>query len=479
MSVIITIVCIMAFLGLGVLGVFKGKKAGVLKSGITLVFTIVAAVIALFCAVPLCKLCIRPILGLLSSAVSSLGLSEAFIAECGSAIIAMLIGPIVFVVLFLAIEFLLMIPLYFILKKALGDIGNPVVSKVFGAIVGCITCMLIVTLVLVPVAGYTRIFTLIPDMSQTAETSGTASLGSLLPVNSALNGMKEIGDNPILKIIYDCGGKQAFRVLTTSSINGTRVSVGEEVENIEPIVKKLTDGGISAENLEEIIGDESFLNEVTDAIGSSRFMSSVSAAALQNMFENFSKGESFLGIEPPKDDTAEGRLAMNALEKLKDCSSDEIADHFETIAKVATTVLTNPDGIKNGDMADILPDIINAAVEDELVGDLAVDYLLDKMTDLFNQYDIPPVSEEDGKAIQDEVSVMLSNAAKISNPDAKKKYCREELQKSFNAHGMEEIDDILDNLDPILDTYVKLDNPEKANPMILKLIAGLIEKTRK
>ena len=327
-----------------VIGALFGLNRGFKRSIVTLIGAIVSAVLAFFLAVPVSKLIITP--QMIETVLQNLGALEIYnelisasssLKEIVIMLPAAIIAPIIFLLLFAIIKLLMKIPCGIISLSLGSKSHNRVLGVPLGAVQGLVSAFVIV----VVITGFISVADNITTAVLADTSDSTVQLReSFDDINSALADVKK---DPVVKLMcpesdesekshQKTSVNKVFNSLTSFKLNDEKVSTSDELVKVTDtavsVTPLLSNKNISQWSDEEIIAIEHFSNNFQN----SAILIQVSPELIAQMSDNWSRGESFLGIEPPSVDktidpllnSLYGSLRVTTSETLKEDLSDFI-----------------------------------------------------------------------------------------------------------------------------------------------------------
>ena len=264
-------------------GIFRGFRKGLYKSIVDLFLIAITAVISAIATKSFAKALINEetLIEAIDTAIESLPdlqelllkikdlildlASDGNVVSMVMSLPAVMLTPLIFLVIFSVVGFVLEIPKLIICRCVFGKNGGETYrggSRIAGAAVGVVARLLAFVIVTIPVVGYVNIADdvtmTISETSSCAEIEEAASaqsmsdeeyeddelqnsqqtqsleqtIDSIGVLCGQLNEeyIKPLSDNVVFKVIDACGGKWAFNSFSSVKIDGTTVSLAEEVD---------------------------------------------------------------------------------------------------------------------------------------------------------------------------------------------------------------------------------------------------------
>lgn len=301
------------------LGAYKGARRGISRQVIRSVTVIASAVISIYlvkllsgaAAVWLENRSGEEILSMLSSANLPLEGFEGFITNLDgdtlcrliSIPLALIIMPISFIICFLLVKLIMMIP-HALLSGLFGFTHrkNNVLTRLLGCALGVVQGVVIAALIIAPVAGAVGEFSAVIEEMQTEapEDQATITFTKFYDEN-----LKPAAEDKIVQAVAKCGGRTLYRQLATVKIDNEKYDMVTTVK--EPAAKI----AVSVNHLwgwdwkKPTPENEAAINDMIAAICESEYSTHLVAnlcAYVSHVYEDSSFTE---GIEQPLADVVE------------------------------------------------------------------------------------------------------------------------------------------------------------------------------
>ena len=232
----------------------------------------------------------------------ALGSNETFAAflaenkvvgESVGVILQMLVTPILFLLCYMVLKVITWI-VYIILrfvchiKKGKGLLPHFVGGAAMGLAAGLIGVLVFVT----PVMGYTDL------LSRTATDAGKlAESLSLDEYNEQY--LQPVSEAPVAAALYDSMGSKLFKALTTTKLDGQKITLEDEWFAVIGVVREA--GKLGGKPVAEFGEAESAaVHAMAAGVGESRLLSSIGGGALNGIANSWLEGEDFMGIAKPE-----------------------------------------------------------------------------------------------------------------------------------------------------------------------------------
>ena len=315
-----------------VYGLLRGLRKGLYKSLIDLGVFLITAIASIFIAKALSKALVNveKLQGILTTLCEWFPDMSETLADLQSTITSMpedmvsmvmvlptvFLAPIVFIIVYFLLGFILKIPKIIIARSIFGPNGGEEYhggSRIFGGVVGAVTRIAAFAVVLIPLVGYinlandslTNMTTAQPAEAEelveeptTGMDSDFDSVGSTLSQIQA-DYVSPIADNFAVKSVYACGGKWIFNTLSSVNVNSIDITLSNELNVLTSMYDDVT---VIMGTPVPHYGEKQVqaINNITDTMDSAVVIPSLVSSAFSYASQQWLDGNAVFGIEKVK-----------------------------------------------------------------------------------------------------------------------------------------------------------------------------------
>ena len=184
--------------------------------------------------------------------------------------LALLIGPIIFVPIFMVVSFILYI-VHVIVSGILGfrKKGNSGVSRLLGMLLGMLQGAFVAIVLMVPVLG---LCSTISGAVETIDSNPNKSEADIELIEMYEEDLADIIEAPAVKVMSSLGGNLMYKSLATIKVDGNRVKMVKQIDTVLVIYSEI--GVLSDISLEEgkiTVEQQQALKNIVDVIGDSNY----------------------------------------------------------------------------------------------------------------------------------------------------------------------------------------------------------------
>jgi len=271
----------------------------------------------------------------------------------------MLVGPLVFLLLYILIKLIMIIP-YF-LVSGLTSIGaknkkKPPFNRLLGGAVGLVIGAVGVFVLSVPLFGYLELGgTVITSVAQSETATSEATAFEFYNTEYVQPAL----ESPVAQLTGKLGGNALFRNLTSGKWQGEELELESELVIFADIVNSVQ--VLSGKSIEEFSDTETdAIEALADDIGRSSLLSVICSGILNRASTSWQNGETFLGIPKPEmgengDIIVGGFLKVFSTSDASNIGADmgSFADMFALVVKYDLISLMDGDG-NEGDFVNLM-----------------------------------------------------------------------------------------------------------------------------
>ena len=143
-------------------------------------------------------------------------------------IVCLFIAPFTFISIFYLLKSLTFL-LYKLLAGLVGaiDYGKPLVSRIFGGILGVIQGVVVAGIILMPISGLCGVLEVVKEPLVGSEDDSNQQM-----VDIYHNIFNDLVDNPVFDTIDNFGGKAAYDQMVNVNINGNKLNMADESKGV-------------------------------------------------------------------------------------------------------------------------------------------------------------------------------------------------------------------------------------------------------
>ncbi|MBQ9151796.1 MAG: hypothetical protein IJX72_06065 [Clostridia bacterium] len=317
--IIFTIVLFLYVAGVSVLGLFMAKKRSWIMVSVRIGVTVLAAILAIFVSELVAGLITDVVydrvVPLLGEKISGFMTEVPVGAEGLRVIVALLIAPILYAIVFGLLRLLLMIAVWIVEKcvPALQGFVRPEISMPVGAVNG----LLIAMVTLIPLCGFMTfgghmLNTFVDaDMCDTAFVQENI-LDTLDMDEAEISDLaRKLEKNPAVIVVHKTVGKPVFQALTTAKLDTTethgavvKMNLDSELCGLLKTAGYATEAMGSLEKEDYTVEDKDLLFATADSFFESEWVKMLATDTLVAVSTDWLEGESFAGMARPSLDAS-------------------------------------------------------------------------------------------------------------------------------------------------------------------------------
>ncbi len=443
------------------LGVFLAVRRGLLRSALRLTTLIITIVLALLGAMFLKDTLGALIEGLLSGVLSgdrlnSVTESSPTLSELIAGLPGALAGPFVFLFLFIILNVIFVIA-YNLLKRIpifKITVGNKLVDRILGGVVGAICSLLLVSCFMIPFAGYVNVAdNVLTNVEHTDLSEESAK--DITDIHE--NYVTPLANNAALTVSDTLLGSVVFENLFSCEIKGESVNLVNEIAYLTKTyttITPLVDVDFELSEFDKEQGDA--LRKFASDFDESAIVPHILCEILPSAANKWNHGEEFVGVSNPTESVPENMQSLMGhtvaiMETTTDATlKNDLVTLCELIATMAENgtlatlssassneilmTLSDP-GVVSG-----LVDILNANEHTQiLVGDLTaigMDAIIDSM-------ELPEIDDELRDQIMDDLNAAIESIEHIEGYDAQVEALSGNIADVLAEHGTTATDEEL------------------------------------
>ncbi len=357
---------LIAFAVIALFGFWRGFSKGTFRSLLDLGFLILNIFLSVLIADFIAKnvVNIELVAENLPTVAPTLGLNDELINEINTyiaspeiastaakllvAFVAVIVMPIVFMVVFIALGIILFIPKV-IIQKVVFSKSNGIGLKLGGGAIGIVAKVVSFAVLIIPVVGYlnyaSNTIKLINDVEQNKEPQVVQEVQNqeeqaTINLGQIETQLEEIVSTPVVKAIYAFGGEALFNTLTTSTINDIKISLTNETECAINLYKE---SGCFIGVQPSEYGDKQTeaIEKIEGIINDAEFVPALLANALSFVATEWDNGNKVFGFEKPVIGTELQEALDNTISVLADTTVDTFKADVCTVAEIAKYAIEN------------------------------------------------------------------------------------------------------------------------------------------
>ena len=213
-----------------------------------------------------------------------------------SLVVSLLIVPIAFVIVFYAFKIATLI-LFWLISAMLGLTRRHkgFISRILGIAIAAVQGAIIVGVVTLPIAGFAA---LAEEVTSNMMKSTTDAETAEAIEQFREDVVYDVLDNPVVAVILNAGGKDMFRTMTSSTIDGDRISAYDEVADLSNIFSDVKNV-MSLDFKAPTDDNKKSLDNIADKISNNYFTSTVISGTLRGFAKAVDKGALTIKAEEP------------------------------------------------------------------------------------------------------------------------------------------------------------------------------------
>lgn len=456
-SLILSIV-IFAFVALGV---FLAVRRGLLRSALRLTTLIVTIVLAMVGAMFLKDTLGTLVEGFLNSFLSgdtlnSITESSPTLADLIAGLPGALAGPFVFLFLFIILNVIFVIA-YNLLKHIpifKITVGNKLVDRILGGVVGAICSLLLVSCFMIPFAGYVNVA---DNVLTNVEHTDLSEESAKEITDIHQNFVTPLADNAALSVSDALLGAVVFENLFSCEIKGESVNLVDEIAYLTKTyttLSPLMDVDFDIAAFEKDQGDA--LRKFASDFDNSAIIPHVLAEILPSAANKWNNGEEFVGVSNPTESVPDNMqsLMSHTVIIMETTTEETLKNDLVTLCELIATMAENGTlaTLTSASSNDILMtlsdpgvfsglvDILNANEHTKiLVGDLTtigMDAIIDSI-------ELPEIDESLRAEITDDLNAAIESIEHIEGYEAQVDALSGNIADVLAEHGTTATDEEL------------------------------------
>ncbi len=423
----------------------KGLIRGFKKTIGSLVAIILSAIIAFIAAGFICDPAsdtMADMVKTLQDAIGEAKLADIFgIEALGEAVthyIAMITAPFIFMLLYIVISIVVSIIVGIIMRlvPVFKKKSKKPLHRLGGLGMGILCGILASLLVLMPIVGVLNIAVSVGKSGVLESEDGAAD--DELDINTIL---AEASEDQILAI-YSASSGWIFDSLASTTFNGQKVYLKDEIEIIISAVGKLSElSGDASEFTEEQMNS---IDEAFDEINRSPILSTAVADIVSTMASDWLEGESFIGIQKLDAGEMFNPIIDTILIDLAQTNSEYVVEDIKTLTGILRVLarhgmLANTDDF-NG-MLDTLSDskviseLMDAATANERMSNIADQITQLSIRALASSIGIPSGANERYDLLMGEIADILNESRSMGESE-RGTYVEDEVAVALDRYGV-------------------------------------------
>ncbi len=351
---ILSLVALVYVLVWGVIYLLGARKRSWIMAVVRLGITVVSVIVS----IPLSKL--------LASLLSDLGY-ELLVSEMGGGladlfervpvgaegmrvIAALLAAPILFVIVFLVIRFVIAMVMWIVERfvPVLKERSALYLTMPLGALNG----ILIAVVTLIPLCGFMAFGSELLDTLDETHTLETETVQEILPIEIDAEDVEALADglgsHPLVTVVHGTVGGPVFNALTTAKLDATATH-GKTVELCleTELCGLATVAGHAMQAVDSFGGedytaeDKEILFEMADSMFESEWVSMLVTDALVAMSESWLNNETFMDMKRPALDASLNPTVNRVLEVLSSETVETLEEDIHIILDVVGDLMVN------------------------------------------------------------------------------------------------------------------------------------------
>lgn len=269
--------------------------------------------------------------------------------DCVSALIRLLIAPILFWICYLVLKLLTWI-VFVIVAAIFRTKKHPkTFGRLTGAAIGFVCGLVGVVVLVVPVLGYTdmaaQVMEALPAANETAESTETteettetteetaATTNSAGTAKEISKGIDSLNKAPGASAIYKAGGSKLFDSLTTTKLNGQKVTLRVEMTGSLAILQDVQ--VLRAKPINEYGETETAaVKKLVGDFDTSVLLTNLGSGVLAGVSQSWLEGKDFMGISKPEFDENATIIVDGFLRVFSTSNAENIGGDLATFADI-------------------------------------------------------------------------------------------------------------------------------------------------
>lgn len=361
---IVMTISLLICIGVGFLiGYFKGAIKGAVDIGVTVLCAIISIPITKLMSMILVNekilgFILNKLMSILPSSLGSYitGIQDLITSESTQGPVTEIIklvlslpvifvAPIVFVIVFVSLSVVAHIVAFIVQMLVCPKTKNVWLRILGGGLTGSAGALILIVCLL-PLIGYANVTTNTISYFKEATESNVVAIendeeAKSDKINEKISGVLDIVDKyvspiaktPMSKVVYACGGKGIFNILTTTQVSKIDVNLQTEINGAIDIY----DAAMSfVDNPPKEYANEQVdaLDRINDALDDSEFLPLLLSKSISFVANEFSQGHSILGFEKPDLGEKINPTFDKVLAVLKDTDSNDIRNDIKTFSEI-------------------------------------------------------------------------------------------------------------------------------------------------
>ena len=306
-----------------------------------------------------------------------------------------------------------------------------------GAVCGALCSFLVYLMFVMPIVGFVDIANTVaqPVLSAIPDDLSNISVSEI--TDAAAN-------NAGAKTVKFLGGKLMFRALTTSSVNGEKATLEDEIDFVAAVAE--TSMNISNENV-TVEDKVASLKATSEAFNDSTIVPVVLSEVLSAASDDWSNGEAFCGVDCPSIGEDFDPIVQDLVGAMNGSTKQTVKEDVATIVDIVIVLVEN-DGfgaLKGGDGAialfrneDITSGIMLEFLENERLSGMVESFTNLGISLFTSSLDISGDYEEMYNGFIDDMSTAYAEAANTAEGKASAvRELSKDLKDIYTSYGIE------------------------------------------
>lgn len=247
--------------------------------------------------------------------------------------VEIIISPVVFLASFVILGIIFFIAKFFV-KKLFPETDN-IAMRISGGILGAFKNVLVVSVILVPIAGYGAYA--FNTLHSVADATDNKEIDDLI---AEVSEYETIFTEGPLNAINVCGGSWLFETLTTAHVDDVKVSLLDETENMIDIYKSVYPL-VKIDGYNFTTYEADMVDEAVDDIEKSEYLTAMVASVLSQCSKELYENKRILSVERPTAGEIFDPVVDKFLETLSTTTRAGLVDDLHTFAEIFRGTVEN------------------------------------------------------------------------------------------------------------------------------------------
>lgn len=246
--------------------------------------------------------------------------------DCVSALIRLLLTPVLFWLCYLVLKFLTWI-VFLIVAAIFHTKKHPkAFGRLTGAAIGLVCGLVGVVVLVVPILGYT-------DLAAQVMEAMPASEESAAEMEEISDGVASLNSAPGASTVYKAGGNKLFDSLTTTKLNGQKVTLRVEVNGSLAILQDVQI--LRAKSIDQYGEEETAaVKKLVEDFDTSVLLTNLGSGMLAGLSQSWLEGKDFMGISKPEFDENATIIVDGFLRVFSTSTAENIGGDLATFADI-------------------------------------------------------------------------------------------------------------------------------------------------